>query len=67
MEEIMFGAQTAKRSQRKYKVSMKGNPNLGVKCKTQKSVRFKIEEDKVIDAWQELESQANFEFSNGRS
>jgi hypothetical protein len=61
MEEIMFGAQTAKQSQRKHQDSMKGNPNSEVKHKTQKSVRFKIEEDKVIEAhvthWQELESQ----------
>jgi len=61
MEEIMFGAQTAKQSQHKHQVSMNGNPISGVKRKTQKSVRFKIEEDKVIEAhvthWQELESQ----------
>ena len=61
MEEIMFGAQTAKQSQCKHQDSMKGNPISGVKHKTQKSVRFKIEEDKVIEAhvthWQELESQ----------
>ncbi len=64
MEEIMFGAQTAKQSQRKHQDSMKGNPNSGSKRKTQKSVRFKIDEDKVIEAhvtvvthWQELESQ----------
>ena len=61
MEEIMFGEQTAKQSQRKHHDSMKGNPNSEVKHKTQKSVRFKIEEDKVIEAhvthWQELESQ----------
>ena len=58
MEKIMFGAQTAKQSQRKYQDSMKDNPNSGVKRKTQKSVRFQIEEDKVIEAyvthWQEL-------------
>jgi len=61
MEEIMLGAQTAKQSQRKHQDSMKGNPNSEVKRKTQKSVRFKIEDDKVIEAhvthWQELESQ----------
>ena len=61
MEEIMFGAQTAKQSQRKHQDSMKGNPISGVKRKTQKSVRFKIEEDKVIEAhvthWQEFKSQ----------
>ena len=59
MEEIMFGAQTAKQSQRKYQDSMKGNPKSGDKRKTQKSVKFQIEEDKVIKAyvthWQELE------------
>jgi hypothetical protein len=60
----MFGEQTAKQSQRKHQDSMKGNPKSGVnsvKRKTQKSVRFKIEEDKVIEAhvthWQVLESQ----------
>ena len=61
MEKIMFGAQTAKQSQRKYQDSMKDNPNSGVKRKTQKSVRFQIEADKVIEAyvthWQELETQ----------
>jgi hypothetical protein len=40
---------------------MKGNPISGVKRKTQKSVSFHIEEDKVIEAhvthWQQLESQ----------
>ncbi len=40
---------------------MKDNPNTGVQRKTQKSVRFQIEEDKVIEAhvthWQELETQ----------
>ncbi len=46
----MFGAQTAKQSQRKHQDSMKGNPNSEVKHKTQKSVRLKIEEDKVIEA-----------------
>ena len=58
----MFGAQTAKQSQRKHQDSMKGNPNSEVKHKTQKSVRFQIEEDKVIEAyvthWQELQNQA---------
>ena len=57
----MFGAQTAKQSQRKYQDSMKGNPKSGDTRKTQKSVRFQIEEDKVIEAyvthWQELETQ----------
>jgi hypothetical protein len=68
MDKIMFGAQTAKQSQRKYQDSMnamKDNPNSGVKRKTQKSVRFQIEEDKVIEGyfeahvthWQELETQ----------
>ena len=60
MGEIMFGAQTATQSQRKYQDSKKGNPNSGVKHKTQKSVKFQIEEDKVIEAyvthWQELEN-----------
>lgn len=57
----MFGAQTATQSQRKYQDSMKGNPNSGVKCKAQKSLKVQIEEDKVIEAhvthWQELENQ----------
>ncbi len=39
---------------------MKGNPKTGVKHKTQKSVKFQIEEDKVLEAyvthWQELET-----------
>ena len=51
MEEIMFGAQTAKQSQRKYQNSMKDNPDSGVKRKTQKSVSFQIEEDKIIVAY----------------
>ncbi len=59
MEEIIIGAQTAKQSQCKHQDSMEGNPISGVKCKTQKSVRFKIEEVKLIEAhatnWQELE------------
>ena len=33
MEEIIFGAQTAKQSQHKHQGSMKGNPNSGVKRK----------------------------------
>ena len=69
IEEIMFGAQTAKQSQRKYQDSMKGNPKSGDTRKTQKSVRFQIEEDKVIEAyvthWQELEN--HIKFSNDRS
>ena len=62
IDEIMFGAQTAKQSQRKYQDSMKGNPkSTGDTRKMQKSVRFQIEEDKVIEAyvthWQELENR----------
>ncbi len=59
----MFGAQTAKQFQsngQKYQDDMKGNPKTGVKDKTQKSVKFQIEEDKVLEAyvthWQELET-----------
>ncbi len=51
MEEIMFGAQTAKQSQRKYQNSMKDNPDSGVKRKTQKSASFQIEEDKIIEGY----------------
>jgi hypothetical protein len=61
MKTIMFGAQTAKQYQsngQKYQDEMKDNPKLGVKRKTQKSVKHKIEEDKVIEAyithWQEV-------------
>ena len=50
MEEIMFGAQTAEQSKRKHQDTMKENPISGVKRKTQKSVKFKIEEVKVIEA-----------------
>jgi hypothetical protein len=51
MEKNIFGAQTAKQSQRKYQDSMKDHPNSGVKRKTQKSVRFQIEKDNVIEAY----------------
>ena len=64
METIMFGAQTAKQFQingQRYQDDMKDNPESGVNRKTQKSVKFQIEEDKVIEAyvthWQELEKQ----------
>jgi hypothetical protein len=60
-EEIMFSAQTATQSQRKYQDSMKGNPNSRVKLKTHKSFKFQIEEDKAIEAhvthWQGPENQ----------
>ncbi len=59
----MFGAHTSKHSRRNYQDSMKDNPNSGVQRKTQKTVRFQIEEDKVIEAhvthWQELAQQAS--------
>ena len=65
METIMFGAQTAKQCQsndQKYQDDMKGNPKTVVKHKTQKLVKFQIEEDKVLEAyvthWQELETHA---------
>ena len=65
METIMFGAQTAKQFQsndQKYQDDMKGNPKTGVKHKTQKSVKFQIEEDKVLEAyvahWQELKTHS---------
>jgi hypothetical protein len=68
METIMFGAQTAKQFQsddQKYQDDMKGNPEMGVKHKTQKSVKFQIEEDKVLEAyvthWQELETHARIQ------
>ena len=54
METIMFGAQTAKKFQsngQKYQDDMKGNPKTGVKHKTQKSVKFQIEEGKVLEAY----------------
>ncbi len=61
MKTIMFGAQTTKQYQsnwQKYQDEMKDNPRLGDKSKMQKSVKHKIEEDKVIEAyimqWQEL-------------
>ncbi len=63
METIMFGAQAARQFQsnyQKYQDDMKSNPTTGVKRKTQKSVKFQIEEDQVLEAyvthWQELES-----------
>jgi hypothetical protein len=68
LETIMFGAQTAKQVQsndQKYQDDMKGNPKTGVKHKTQKSVKFHIEEDKVFEAcpthWQELETHDRVE------
>ncbi len=73
MQEIMFGAQTTKQSQRKHQDSMKGNPKSGVKRKTQKLVRFKIEKHMGIGAhvthWQVISrsSKVKTEFRNGRS
>jgi hypothetical protein len=59
-ETIMFGAQTAKQFQsndQKYQDDMKGDPTMGDKRKTRKSVKFQIEEGKVLEAyvkhWQE--------------
>jgi hypothetical protein len=61
MKTMMFGAQTAKQYQsngQKYQDEMKDNPKLGVKRKTQKSVKHKIEGDKDIEdhvtQWQEF-------------
>jgi hypothetical protein len=65
MKTIMFGAQTAKQFQsngQKYQDDMKDNPksDAKIKSKKQESVRFQIEEDKVIEAyvthWQEQEN-----------
>ncbi len=57
----MSCAQTAKQFQsndQKYQDNMKGNVKMGVKHKTQKSVKFQIEEDMVLEAyvthWHEL-------------
>jgi hypothetical protein len=55
METIMFGAQSAKRYQRdgqKYQDDIKDNSKseANIMRKTQKSVKFQIEEDKVIEA-----------------
>ena len=50
----MFGAQAARQFQddgQKYQDSMKNNPYSGGKHKNQKSVKFPIEEDKVIEAY----------------
>jgi hypothetical protein len=63
MTTIMFGSQTAKPFQKNYQHQddMKDNPISRGKQKTQKPVKFKIEDDKVIEAyvtyWQELENQ----------
>ena len=63
MAAIMFGAQTAKQFQKndQHQDDMKDNPISRGKSKTQKSVKFQIEEDKVIEAYvthrQELEKQ----------
>jgi hypothetical protein len=72
METIMFGAQTVKHFQsndQKDPDDMKGNPKTGVKRKKHKSVKFQIEEDKVLEAyvthWQGWKRMT--EFSNGRS
>ncbi len=57
METIMFGAQTAKQFQindqnfQKYQDDMKGNLTTVVRRKMQKSVKFQIEEDKVLEAY----------------
>ena len=60
----MFSVQTAKQFRnngQKYQDDMKDNPKSGGKRKTRKSVKFQIEEDKVIEAyvthWQELEEK----------
>jgi hypothetical protein len=64
LETITFGAQTANQYQddsRKYQDNMKGNPKTGDKYKTQSSIRYHIEEDKILEAyvthWQELETK----------
>ena len=62
----MFGAQTANQFQnngQQYQDDMKDNPKseANIKRKTQKSIKFQIEEEKVIEAyvthWQEQEMQ----------
>ena len=50
METIMFGAQTAKQFQNNGQYQVKDNPKSESKRKKQKSVKFQIEEDKVIEA-----------------
>ena len=61
METIVFGAQTAKLFQNNGQYQVKDNSKSESKRKKQKSVKFQIEEDKVIEAhvthWQELEKQ----------
>ncbi len=37
-------------NEQKHQGNMEENPKSGVMCKTRKSVKFQIEEDKVIDA-----------------
>ena len=59
MGTIMFGAQTAKQFQNNGQYQ--DNPKLECKRKTHKSVKFQIEEDRVIEAyvthWKELKKQ----------
>jgi hypothetical protein len=74
MESIMFGAQTAKQFQdigQKYQDSMKHNLYSGDKHKNQESVKFQIEEYKVIVAyvtnWQEHTKNASFQQGQERN
>ncbi len=70
----MFGAQTAKQFQdigQKYQNSTKDNPYSGDKHKNQKSVKFQIKEDTLIEDyvthWQEHTKNASFQQGQERN
>ena len=58
LEDVIFGAQIAKQSQRKYQNSMNGNPISG---QAQDAEIGQVGEDKIIEGhvahWQELKNQ----------
>ena len=67
MKTMIFGAQTAKQCQinsQRYQDDMKDNTKSGINRKTQNSVKFQMEEDKVIEAyvtqWQGHTKHAGF-------
>ena len=68
-ETIMFGAQTAKQSQRKYQDSMKGNPNSGVNARRRDQSDSRSKKTRLSKPMLRIgrSSKVKTEFSNGRS
>jgi hypothetical protein len=69
MKRIMFGAQTAKQYQsngQKYEDEMKDNPKLGVKRKTQKSVKHKLKVTRILKTMSH-NGRSILQLSKGRS